>query len=259
MAKGSDGAGDLAKQEQRLAYILLLPTFVILLVIAIYPLGSVFVNSFTNNIFASAQPVDFVGAENYANLLSMTVKQLPVKIDEDTGQAVIDAETGKAEYESPVRILPREPRRFKPVTTINLFGSSYVLGATDPDFIRSVWDTIAFAVATVFLELVLGIIVALIIDVNFPGPGAYACNYSHSLGDSNCGLITDVGVHAAARSDRILQHFVVASGAGQRRDPFLDRPRSPTAVHDCHRCLEDNTVHGAADLGRSAVDPKGYL
>ncbi len=62
MAKGSEGASELAKQEQRLAYILLLPTFLILLVIAIYPLSSVFVNSFTNNVFASSQPVEFVGA-----------------------------------------------------------------------------------------------------------------------------------------------------------------------------------------------------
>ena len=171
MAKGSEGASELAKQEQRLAYILLLPTFLILLVIAIYPLSSVFVNSFTNNVFASSQPVEFVGVENYVNLLSMTVKQLPVKIDENTGEPVIDPDTGKREFESAVRVLPREPRRFKPLTTVTFFGNSYVLGATDPDFIRSIWDTVTFAVITVFLELVLGIIVALIIDVNFPGQG----------------------------------------------------------------------------------------
>ena len=35
MAKGSESSSDLAKREQRLAYLLLLPTFVILLVIAI--------------------------------------------------------------------------------------------------------------------------------------------------------------------------------------------------------------------------------
>ena len=110
MAKGSNSASELAKQEQRLAYLLLLPTLLILLVIAVYPLSSVFINSLTNNVFASSDPVEFVGLENYANLLSMTVKPLPVKIDEDTGEPVIDEETGRAELESAVRILPREPR-----------------------------------------------------------------------------------------------------------------------------------------------------
>ena len=61
--------------------------------------------------------------------------------------------------------------RYKPVTTFSIFGNTFVLGATDPAFISSVWDTIIFAVVTVFLELVLGIAVALIIDVNFPGQG----------------------------------------------------------------------------------------
>ncbi len=77
MAKGSDSASELAKQEQRLAYLLLLPTFLILLVIAVYPLSSVFASSFTNAVFASSQPTEFIGLENYSNLLSMTVKSSP--------------------------------------------------------------------------------------------------------------------------------------------------------------------------------------
>jgi trehalose/maltose transport system permease protein len=68
-------------------------------------------------------------------------------------------------------VLPREPRRFKPVTEFSIAGNRYVLGASDPEFIRSIWDTIIFTIATVTLELVLGMIVALIIDVNFKGQG----------------------------------------------------------------------------------------
>lgn len=37
MAQAKEYRGDLAKQEQRLAYILLAPTFLILLAIAMYP------------------------------------------------------------------------------------------------------------------------------------------------------------------------------------------------------------------------------
>ncbi|MCB9161736.1 MAG: sugar ABC transporter permease [Caldilineaceae bacterium] len=170
MAKGG-GSGDLAKQEQRLAYLLLLPTFIILVAIAIYPLGSVLVNSFTNNVFASDQPVDFVGMQNYRNLLSMTVKQIPAEIDEQTGQAVVDPDTGKVQFQNPARILPRDPIRFRPLTTFSLFGNRYVLGASDPDFIRAVWDTVIFTIIAVSLELILGMIVALIINANFKGQG----------------------------------------------------------------------------------------
>jgi trehalose/maltose transport system permease protein len=171
MAKDKVGGSDLAKSEQRLAYLLLLPTFLIMFAIAIYPLFSVFTNSFTDRVFASGQPVNFVGLENYRLLLSMTIQEVPPKIDEETGQPVVDPETGEIDYESAVRVLPREPYRYREVTTFNVFGTEYVLGATDPDFIHAVWDTIVFALATVFLELVLGMIIALVINANFKGRG----------------------------------------------------------------------------------------
>lgn len=165
MAKA--GSSDLAKQEQRLAYWLLAPTFIILLAIAIYPLLSVFYNSFTNATFASSVPTEYVGVQNYRSLLSMTIAVVPPKLD-DAGQPVVN-DKGETQYESAVSVLPREPLRFRQVTQFNIFGTQFVLGATDPDFIRSIWDTLVFAVATVFLELVLGMIVALIVNANFTG------------------------------------------------------------------------------------------
>ena len=68
-------------------------------------------------------------------------------------------------------MLPRQPFRFKQAFQLDLFGKRYVIGATDPDFIRSVWDTIVFAVLTVVFELVFGIIFALIINADFVGRG----------------------------------------------------------------------------------------
>jgi trehalose/maltose transport system permease protein len=167
MAKLKSGLSDLAKREERLAYYLLIPTFLIIVLIAFYPLGSVFYNSFTDRIFASDTPTEFVGIENYKKLLSITIKELPPVIDEDTGQPAIDPETGEVEYERAIRVLPREPNRYREVTQFNIFGNRYVLGATDRDFIRAVWDTIVFTVVTVVLELVLGMGIALVIN-GFP-------------------------------------------------------------------------------------------
>ncbi len=165
------GITDLAKREERLAYTLLIPTFLILLIIAFYPLGSVFYSSLTNREFASAEPVKFIGLQNYSDLLSITIKELPPKLD-DAGQPVIDEKTGEQVYERSIKILPREPRRYREVSQFSLLGKRYVIGATDRDFVRAIWDTLLFTVISVLLETLLGLGVALIVNTNFTGRGA---------------------------------------------------------------------------------------
>lgn len=164
--------GTLAQGEQRLAYILLLPTFIILFAIGFYPLFSVFYNSFTDRQLASGEEPQWVGIENYRNLLSMTVVELPFEIDEDTGEVVIDEETGLPEYEMALRVLPREPRRYRELSQFSWFGTRYVIGATDPDFLLAFIDTFRFTIIAVSLETILGLIIALVVNSNFRGRGA---------------------------------------------------------------------------------------
>jgi trehalose/maltose transport system permease protein len=161
----------LLASESRLAFWLLAPTLLILVAIAFYPLGSVFYSSLTNDTFASEVETEFVGLDNYWDLLSITFAELPPDIDPETGQQVIDPETGEAEYLSPVQVLPREPRRYKEVFTFGLFGNQYVLGATDADFILSIIDTLVFTVFTIFFETLLGLGIALALNVQFAGRG----------------------------------------------------------------------------------------
>ena len=169
--KKKKGPSDLAKREERLAYILLVPTLVILFIIAFYPLGSVFYYSLTNRQFASANPVEFVGLDNYVNLLSLTVKELPQAIDANTGQPAVDPDTGEPVYESPINVLPRDPRRYRELSQFNLFGTHYVLGATDRDFVRSIGDTLRFTFFTIVLETLFGLGIALVVNSKFKGRG----------------------------------------------------------------------------------------
>ena len=166
------GVSELARSEERTAFWLLLPTFVIILLIAIYPLGQVFYSSFTNARFASAQKTQFVGLQNYRNLLSMTVRQLPVRIDENTGQPEVDETTGQVRYEPAVRILPRDPVRYREVGEFGLFGNRYAVGAIEPGFILAIWDTLVFTVSSVVLETLFGLIIALTLATKFLGRGA---------------------------------------------------------------------------------------
>ena len=166
-----NASSKLLQWEQRLAYLLLLPTFVVLIVVALYPLGLVFVTSFTDRTFASPREPNYVGLNNYTQLLGMTIRELPPLIDEETGLQIVDPKTGGPLYERPLRVLPREPRRYREVTQFSLFGKRYVLGATDPDFIKAVWDTLVFTVVSVLLETILGLGIALVVNSPFKGRG----------------------------------------------------------------------------------------
>ncbi|HZD11339.1 MAG TPA: sugar ABC transporter permease [Candidatus Binatia bacterium] len=164
------GISDLAKREERLAYLLLIPTLIILFVIAFYPLGSVFYNSLTNRQFAGTQETQFVGLRNYSNLLSLTVVNLEPKVD-DNGQIVRDPDTGEIDYPPAVTVLPREPKRYRELAQFSLFGNRYVIGASDAEFVRAIYDTVAFTVVTVVLETILGLGIALVVNSEFKGRG----------------------------------------------------------------------------------------
>ncbi len=171
--KQKDGTSELARREERTALWLLVPTFIVLLLIGIYPLGQVFVSSFTNQRFAGGNDsvAEFVGFQNYSNLLSMTFRQVPAETNDDG--SVARGENGNIEYQNERIFLRRleTNRRYDAVGAFNLFGNRYVLGATNAAFIRATWDTLVFTVGSVFFETLLGMIIALALSVKFIGQG----------------------------------------------------------------------------------------
>ena len=248
---------DLARSEERLAYLLLFPTLLVIFLIAFYPLGSVFYNSLTDRTFASAREPQFIGLANYANLLSITIKELPPEIDEETGEIVRDPDTGEIDYVSPVSVLPREPRRYRELTTFGLGGTRYVIGASDVNFVRAIWDTVAFTVVTVALELVLGLGIALVVNSEFKGRGLMRVV-----------MLVPWAIPTAVSSrmwewmfrDTRAGFFNIVFqdlGLGNGQIPFLvDGMAAPGDDHD--RRLEDDAVHGPVAAGRSATISRSY-
>ncbi|MFW6377499.1 MAG: carbohydrate ABC transporter permease [bacterium] len=143
---------NLSKKEQSLAYKMLIPTILILLIVAAYPLGQVVYTSFTNREFAGVEETEFVGLDNYTSLFSLTIKEMP----ED-----------KASFE----VLPRKPKRYKKITTFSVFDTRYIIGSIHPDFIESIITTIIFTFFAVFLETIFGFIIALVVNSKFIGRG----------------------------------------------------------------------------------------
>jgi trehalose/maltose transport system permease protein len=102
---------NLQARQARLAWILLAPTLLGIVIVALYPLIQTVYQSFTNAAFNSPTPTQFIGLKNYQNLISDTI------------------------------------------------------------FWNSVWHAIEFAIVTVIFEFVLGMIIALVVNSNFPGRG----------------------------------------------------------------------------------------
>mgnify|MGYP006277809787 FL=1 len=163
---------ELAKKEQRTAYKLLIPTMLILLLVAFYPLAQVFLTSFTNKRFASSQETEFVGLRNYRKLLGVTVKKMEPQINPDTGKAKVDSETGEKVYKPAYEALPSEPFLYEKLFTVGFFGNKYVVGASDADFMSAIKNTLIYTIVAVTLETIIGLIIALTVNSNFKGRGA---------------------------------------------------------------------------------------
>jgi trehalose/maltose transport system permease protein len=100
----------LQTKQARLAWLMLLPTIVGIIIVALYPLGRTFYDSLTDASFGAAT-THFIGLKNYQRLFQ------------------------------------------------------------DPQWWPSVYETLKFTLITVVFEFVLGMIVALVVNSNFPGRG----------------------------------------------------------------------------------------
>jgi trehalose/maltose transport system permease protein len=167
--RAKQSLSQLARLEERTAFMLLLPTFILLLSIAIYPLARVFYFSLTDKRFASSDAVNFIGFSNYGKLLSLTVREAPLKLDANNQPVLKD---GVQQFESAATVLPLKPVRYKELSKLDIFGKRYIFGARNPEFVRSIWDTTWFAAMTVFFETLLGLIIALALSRKFIGRGA---------------------------------------------------------------------------------------
>jgi trehalose/maltose transport system permease protein len=63
----------LQRRQTRLAWLLLLPSLLVVLLVAIYPLGKTIYQSFTNEDFLALEPSKWIGLENYRTLLHDSV------------------------------------------------------------------------------------------------------------------------------------------------------------------------------------------
>ncbi|MFW5771857.1 MAG: ABC transporter permease subunit [Phototrophicaceae bacterium] len=169
-----EGQETLTSRNTRNAWNLLIPTVIILLLVAARPLEQTFIASLTDQRFAAAREPQFVGFDNYTELLGLRIDHIPC--EEASGGGCAVDEDGD-------RIFPRsrnylietvESYRdwgYRPMNEINLFGARWAISARDSDFISAVSNTLMFTVVSVSLELVFGLFIAMVVNSKFPGRG----------------------------------------------------------------------------------------
>jgi trehalose/maltose transport system permease protein len=163
----------LAAREARTAWNLLVPALLILLVVAARPLEATFITSVTDKRFASDEVPRFVGLAHYRDLLGVRLDPIDCRLADDGTCA--RAADGAIRWET----LPREVlvEGFRTAFVLDLPlvtapDQAIALNARDRTWIRSIWTTLTFTVASVSLELVLGLFIAMTVHSEFRGRGA---------------------------------------------------------------------------------------
>jgi len=178
------GEESLTSRNTRFAWTLLVPTLVVLALVAARPLEQTFIKSLTDEQFGTSKPARFVGLRNYANLLSLKFATIECKKD-DTGDCSRTAngsiiwERSQVEQDEAdtLRSLSATERkryvRYQEATTWRLPTSDVGLRllGKDPVFLRSVGNTLRFTVSSVVLELILGLMIAMVVNSSFKGRG----------------------------------------------------------------------------------------
>lgn len=165
------GSETLNEASSRSAWNLLLPTLIVLLVVALRPLEKTFIASLTNARFATNDPVSFIGLENYARLLGFRIDALACQQAEGGGCAL--EPDGTPVFPRPRDVLDPSyaDLRFREVNALTVGETQLVFSARDREFVESISNTVVFTVFSVSIELVLGLFIALVINSKFPGRG----------------------------------------------------------------------------------------
>ncbi|HRE47532.1 MAG TPA: sugar ABC transporter permease [Aggregatilineales bacterium] len=150
-------------RQTRLALLLLLPTFIVLILVAFYPLARTFTASLTDERFAAEEGtvVKNVNFQNYQRLLGIQFVQIPPD-----------------ETRLPTSLLPRVeatdtyPRyTYSRVGVLQIFSGRTTITAGDGDFVGAILNTVFFTIVSVFLELSFGLGIALVVNTKFRGRG----------------------------------------------------------------------------------------
>jgi len=182
-------SGSLKKQQRNTAYLMLLPAAIILLVFLITPFFMAIGLSLTDQplvprlitetdengeTIQRQEPANFIGSQNYGRLLRLSIFEMQPIINEDTGEVEID-EDGNPVFERARTYL--RPERLEELAQINLFGTQYLIGASDAKFWFSLRNILQFVVVVVPLQTSIALGLAMLVNRKLPGMNVFRAIY----------------------------------------------------------------------------------
>lgn len=167
------GAQKLGDDATRLAWSLLVPALTVVILVAARPLEQTFIRSLTDKRFASQDVPSFVGLQNYQRLFGLRFDTVECR-REQPGDPCSVRDNGSIRWESIDRELLREGYRTVwnlQVPLITGDDRSLAVSGMDADFIKSIATTLVFTAASVSLELIIALFMALTVNSDFVGRG----------------------------------------------------------------------------------------
>lgn len=161
-------------RETRLAWNLLIPTMAVFVMVAARPLEQTFIRSLTDKQFAGQAVPNFIGLENYQNLLGLRIDTVTCRTDAATSQCATRAD-GSIRWQTIDRALLEQG--YRTVWTIPLPGAgggmphALAISGLDDDFLKSIGTTLLFTAVSVTLELLLALFMAMTVNSSFAGRG----------------------------------------------------------------------------------------
>ncbi len=190
MASNASSSGSFKAYERITAYAMFAPAAILLTLFLIVPFVLAFVLSLTNQPLVprletitnpdtgettqqQAAP-DYVGTENYAELLRLKIFTVDPLTDEDTGEILRD-DDGNVVYERSRTYL--RPERLEELIAFNLGETRYLLGAGDATFYRSLRNIFYFVIVVVPLQTSLALLLAMLVNQKIAGANVYRTIY----------------------------------------------------------------------------------
>ena len=157
-------------QESTYAWLMSAPALLGLFLFVALPLFGGVYWSFTNKRLISPLPTEYIGFQNYRNLLGVNVIRLEPEIDETTGLVQTDLE-GNLVYPRTRTVVRGNPAYdgFRVWFTRDILGGRYVVLARDPTFLRALINTFTFVLVIVPGQGGLALLMALLVNQRLRG------------------------------------------------------------------------------------------
>lgn len=119
--------------------------------------------SFTNIKLLQPEPLEWAGWDNYTRMFALKVIEAPPTVSE------IEQQIPSRQWRRLKRAQPQPFEGYQYLARVSFGGSTYLIGARDPQFLRSVANTFLFALLVVPMQTALALAMALWVNQKFRG------------------------------------------------------------------------------------------